>query len=90
MLDRMSKAWVMKQPVHFDRGTQWWQRHKYFVIASSFRIFLAAVTTYSNLSRSHTQTKFLSGQRNRQNHKGVFSDRQHKEYHRVVALVPKR
>ena len=33
MLDRMSKAWVMKQPVHFDRGTQWWQRHKYFLLS---------------------------------------------------------
>ncbi|WP_113912004.1 ABC transporter permease [Roseovarius dicentrarchi] len=27
MLDRMSKAWVIKQPEHFKRGTPWWKRH---------------------------------------------------------------
>nr|WP_324753439.1 ABC transporter permease subunit [Roseovarius sp. Pro17] len=27
MLDRMSKAWAMKQPEHFERGTPWWKRH---------------------------------------------------------------
>ena len=27
MLDRMSKAWVVKQPVHFERGTSFWRRH---------------------------------------------------------------
>ncbi|HEY9038922.1 MAG TPA: ABC transporter permease subunit [Roseovarius sp.] len=27
MLDRMSKAWVLKQPVHFVRGTPWWKQH---------------------------------------------------------------
>ena len=26
-LDRMSKAWVVKQPKHFERGTPWWKRH---------------------------------------------------------------
>ncbi|MFV2054456.1 ABC transporter permease [Aliiroseovarius sp. YM-037] len=28
MLDRMSKAWVVKQPEHFERGAAFWQRHK--------------------------------------------------------------
>lgn len=27
MLDRMSKAWVIKQPEHYIRGTPWWKRH---------------------------------------------------------------
>ncbi len=27
MLDRMSKAWALKQPEHFERGTPWWKRH---------------------------------------------------------------
>lgn len=27
MLDRMSKAWVVKQPEHFERGTSIWKRH---------------------------------------------------------------
>ena len=32
-LDRMSKAWVVKQPVHFERGTPWWVRHQISLIA---------------------------------------------------------
>jgi len=32
MLDRMSKAWVVKQPAHFEKGTPWWQRHKMLVL----------------------------------------------------------
>lgn len=27
MLDRMSKAWVIKQPLHFERDTPFWKRH---------------------------------------------------------------
>lgn len=27
VLDRCSKAWVEKQPVHFERGTPWWRRN---------------------------------------------------------------
>lgn len=32
-LDRMSKAWVVKQPEHFEKGTPWWKRHLTFVLA---------------------------------------------------------
>ncbi len=31
-LDRMSKAWVIKQPVHFERGTPWWKRHQMLLL----------------------------------------------------------
>jgi glycine betaine/proline transport system permease protein len=31
-LDRMSKAWVSKQPEHFERGTAFWARHKTLLI----------------------------------------------------------
>ncbi len=31
-LDRCSKAWVVKQPQHFERGTPWWQRHRLLLI----------------------------------------------------------
>jgi glycine betaine/proline transport system permease protein len=30
-LDRMSKAWSIKQPVHFEKGTSWLRRHKTLV-----------------------------------------------------------
>lgn len=32
-LDRMSKAWVVKQPEHFKKGTSWVNRHKTLVLA---------------------------------------------------------
>ena len=31
MLDRLSKAWVTKQPEHFERGTPWWRRHAFLL-----------------------------------------------------------
>lgn len=34
MLDRMSKAWVVKQPEHFEKGTVWWKRHKMLVLGA--------------------------------------------------------
>ena len=33
MLDRLSKAWVIKQPEHFERGTSWFRRHQTFCLA---------------------------------------------------------
>ncbi|WP_371225721.1 ABC transporter permease [Roseovarius sp. 2305UL8-3] len=35
MLDQMSKAWVAKQPEHFERGTPWYIRHKYWVLLAA-------------------------------------------------------
>jgi glycine betaine/proline transport system permease protein len=32
-LDRLSKAWVVQQPVHFEKGTPWWRQHFYLVTA---------------------------------------------------------
>ena len=42
MLDRLSKAWVVKQPEHFERGTPWWEQHKYMLFAIlGFVVFFA-------------------------------------------------
>lgn len=32
-LDRLSKAWVVKQPEHFEKGTPWWRRHLTALVA---------------------------------------------------------
>jgi glycine betaine/proline transport system permease protein len=32
MLDRCSKAWVARQPVHFERGTPWWRRNAVLLV----------------------------------------------------------
>ena len=71
MLDRMSKAWVMKQPVHFDRGTQWWQRHKYFLLSLLAFVFflllsqlipiLAEVTRKQSFSQGKEIDKIIRG-----------------------------
>ena len=39
-LDRLSKAWVVKQPEHFERGTPWWQRHLFLLLGiATFMLF---------------------------------------------------
>lgn len=41
VLDRLSKAWVVNLPEHFERGTPWWRRNLFLVIgASLFVIFV--------------------------------------------------
>lgn len=32
VLDRCSKAWAMRQPVHFARGTAWWRRNQLWLV----------------------------------------------------------
>ncbi|MFT4959437.1 MAG: glycine betaine/proline transport system permease protein [Lentimonas sp.] len=39
MLDRMSKAWVVKQPAHFERGTPYWKRHLTLLLAVGLFVF---------------------------------------------------
>lgn len=41
MLDRFSKAWVVRQPVHFERGTPWWKRNMFLlVLVGSFVLLI--------------------------------------------------
>lgn len=42
-LDRLSKAWVVKLPEHFEKGTPWWKRHKYLLIGLSAFLFFAVL-----------------------------------------------
>lgn len=60
MLDRLSKAWVIKQPVHFEKNTPFWKRHPYliagfvmivvFTILSELIPYLAKVGRRQDLS----------------------------------------
>ena len=34
VLDRLSKAWVTKQPEHFEKGTPWWWRNRFLVLGA--------------------------------------------------------
>lgn len=41
VLDRLSKAWVVKQPVHFERGTPWWRRNIFLLsVVGVFAFFM--------------------------------------------------
>lgn len=65
MLDRLSKAWVVKQPEHFERGTSWFIRHKTFCMAVGAFIFftIAAqfIDVFSEISRKQnlSQSKLI-------------------------------
>ncbi len=38
-LDRLSKAWVVKQPEHFEKGTPWWVRNQAWLVAAGVMLF---------------------------------------------------
>ncbi|MEM9851209.1 MAG: ABC transporter permease subunit, partial [Pseudomonadota bacterium] len=62
VLDRLSKAWVVMQPQHYEKGTPWWVRHRFLIIGlAAFAAFfvlsryvpiLAEVTRRQSLSQS--------------------------------------
>jgi glycine betaine/proline transport system permease protein len=66
-LDRMSKAWVAKLPEHFERGTPFWVRHKYGLLALGvfvgFIILAQIVPILSEVGRkqSLSQGKEIDG-----------------------------
>ncbi|MCY4334206.1 MAG: ABC transporter permease subunit [Litoreibacter sp.] len=42
-LDRLSKAWVVKLPEHFEKGTPWWQRHKFMLFGVAAFVFFTVL-----------------------------------------------
>ena len=64
-LDRLSKAWVVKLPEHFERGTPWWQRNKYMLVGLAVFVFFCIlgyfVEWFAEISRrqSFTQGKAI-------------------------------
>lgn len=60
-LDRLSKAWVVKLPEHFERGTPWWVRHKYLVLGLAvfvgFTILAMFVEWFGEIGRKQTWSK---------------------------------
>lgn len=45
-LDRMSKAWVVKQPVHFEKATPWWKRHFMLLLGVGLFVFFIIVAQF--------------------------------------------
>jgi glycine betaine/proline transport system permease protein len=50
MLDRMSKAWAVKQPEHFDRGTPWWKKHVMLLIGFGAFVFFVIVAQFIDVA----------------------------------------
>ncbi|WP_413842969.1 ABC transporter permease subunit [Tateyamaria sp.] len=46
MLDRMSKAWVVKQPEHFERDTPWWRKHVFLLTGIAVFIFFCIAAQF--------------------------------------------
>jgi len=61
-LDRMSKAWVQKQPVHFERGTPWWKRNLALVLSVAVFIgFALLAQVFDILSEIGRKQNFSQG-----------------------------
>ncbi len=45
-LDRMSKAWVAKQPEHFEKGTPWWKQHRYALMGLGVFVFFYVLSQF--------------------------------------------
>lgn len=46
MLDRLSKAAIVKQPYHFEKGTPWWERHKFLLTGMAAAMLAAAIASF--------------------------------------------
>ena len=57
MLDRMSKAWVLKQPEHFEKGTPWWKRHGYLLLGIGAFIAFIGIAQIAGESQNYTLTE---------------------------------
>lgn len=55
-LDRLSKAWVVKQPEHFEKGTPWWKRHAYLVFGFAVFLMFLGLSYISNKVPNYTLT----------------------------------
>ncbi len=61
-LDRLSKAWVVKQPEHFEKGTPWWKRNLMLVLAVvSFVVFIAVSQLWPILAEVGRRENFSQG-----------------------------
>ena len=61
MLDRLSKAWVVKQPEHFEKGTPWWKQHFFLLIGLAgfvlFYLVAQFVDVFAEIGRRQSFSK---------------------------------
>ena len=71
MLDRLSKAWVVKQPEHHEKGTPWWKEHAFllaglagfvlFYILAQFIDVFAEIGRRQSFSKGREMDKIIKG-----------------------------
>ena len=55
LLDRYSKAWVQKQPEHFEKGTPWWRKNIFPLLAAGvFILFYVISWAASSTKRKYS------------------------------------
>ncbi len=59
-LDRMSKAWVVKQPEHFERGTPWWRKHLTLLVGLGAFVFFCLFAQVFELAAEIGRRQSLS------------------------------
>ncbi|MDT8328209.1 MAG: hypothetical protein RQ750_12630, partial [Roseovarius sp.] len=59
-LDRLSKAWVVKQPEHFERGTSWAARHKHLLIGIAALVGCIGLAQFVQVANHITRQQDLS------------------------------
>lgn len=59
-LDRLSKAWVVKQPEHFERGASWAKRHKMLIIGIAAFIGFIILAQFVQIADHITRKQELS------------------------------
>lgn len=59
-LDRLSKAWVVKQPEHFERGASWFTRHKFLVTGVAVFVGFLILAQFVQVADHITRKQDLS------------------------------
>ncbi len=59
-LDRMSKAWVAKQPSHFERGASWSARHRHLLVGAAVFVGFIVVAQFVQVADHITRKQELS------------------------------
>ena len=59
-LDRLSKAWVVKQPEHFDKGTPWWRRHAFLLAGVAGFAAFVVIAQFVQIADHIKRTQDLS------------------------------
>ncbi len=59
-LDRLSKAWVVKQPEHFEKGAPWWERHRFLLIGVGVFLLFTVLGQFIQIFGELKRTQNLS------------------------------